>query len=119
MSNMLRDMNETELLGVRETVDKLLAEMKRDKEIRYQSKMQPDSGDRGGVGAFADLDHLFTYHDDATAVPRYVAIRSAAKHFAEVVLQNTPVCSDQTVALRTIREAVMWANAAVALQGRM
>jgi hypothetical protein len=36
---------------------------------------------------------------------------------AEAILENTPQCADQQAALRHVREAVMTANAAVALEG--
>jgi len=64
------------------------------------------------------LADIFTYHDDYSKVPNYTAIRSAAKHLAEVIMHNSPVSADQSTALRCVREAVLWANAAVALDGR-
>ena len=64
-----------------------------------------------------DLDHIFTYHNDPAKIPNYVAIRDAAKVFAQVVIDNTPECADQSAAIRKIREAVMTANAAIALDG--
>lgn len=67
-----------------------------------------------------DLDNIFTYHpptgDDQT---HYAAIRAAAKDFAAAVVAHTPECADQTAAVRKIREAVMTANAAVALKGKL
>ena len=63
------------------------------------------------------LTHIFTYHDDPNKVPNYTAIRTAGKHFAEVVLQNVKPCADRTEALRMVRLAVLWANAALALDG--
>lgn len=63
------------------------------------------------------LDKIFTYNDDPAMIPHYVAIRDAAKVFAAVVIDNTPQCADQTAVIRKIREAVMTANAAIALNG--
>ena len=63
------------------------------------------------------LAKIFTYHDDPRKVPNYTAIRSAARHFAEVIMQNSPVSADQSTALRCVREACLWANAAIALDG--
>ena len=63
------------------------------------------------------LDAIFTYHDDPAAVPKYEAIRAAAKAFAVVIIDNAPECADRSVALRGVREVVMNANAAIALQG--
>lgn len=65
-----------------------------------------------------NLDSVFTYHPaDDLQVIRYEAIRSKAKEMAEVILDNTPLCADQTAALRKLRESVMTANAAIALKG--
>jgi len=64
------------------------------------------------------LADIFQYHDDPAKIPNYTAIRSAAKHLAEVIVQNSPPSADQTTAIRCVREAVMWANAAIALDGR-
>ena len=63
-----------------------------------------------------DIDDLFSYHPPRGDQPkRYEAIRSAAKEFAKVLLENTPPCADQTVAIRKLRETVMVANASIAL----
>lgn len=62
-----------------------------------------------------DLDNWFAYHaptDDQA--DRYQAIRSWGKAFSLMILEKTPACADQTVAIRCIREAVMNANAAIA-----
>jgi hypothetical protein len=66
-----------------------------------------------------DLDDLFSYHAvEADQVTKYEAIRSAAKQFAKTVLENTPRSADQSAAIRKIREAVMTANASIALKGK-
>lgn len=64
------------------------------------------------------LEFIFSYHDDARKIPNYVAVRTAAKHLAEVILQNAPPSADRSTAIRSVREAVLWANAAIALDGR-
>jgi hypothetical protein len=65
-----------------------------------------------------DLNHIFTYHRPTEdQLPKYEMIRDAAKTFASVVLACTPAGEDQSVAIRHIRDAVMTANAAVALKG--
>lgn len=65
-----------------------------------------------------DLDTIFQYHPaDEVQLRQYTAIRSKAKEMAEVILDNTPSCADQSSALRQLRETVMTANAAVALRG--
>lgn len=64
------------------------------------------------------FETVFTYHppNDEQKVC-YQNIREAAKVFAKVVYENTPQSADQSAALRKIREAVMTANASVALNG--
>lgn len=66
------------------------------------------------------LEDVFMHHPPLPQdVSRYVAIRAAAKLFAQVILQHTPKCADRSAALRHVREATMTANAAIALQGRV
>ena len=64
------------------------------------------------------IDYLFTFHDDPDKTPHYVEIRESAKQFAKVLIRHCPPCADRTTAIRKVREAVMTANAAVALSGR-
>lgn len=64
------------------------------------------------------IDDIFTYHDNPEAVPHYIEIREAAKTFARVINRHTPYCPDKTNALNALRASVMWANAAIALDGR-
>lgn len=67
-----------------------------------------------------DLDNIFKYHaptsDDTVA---YEKLRSSAKQFAQAIVELTPACADQTTAIRKVREAVMTANAAIALKGQL
>jgi hypothetical protein len=64
------------------------------------------------------LDSLFSYHAPRfDQVPKYEAIREAAKYFAKVLVKNTPRSADQSAAIRHLREAVMTANAAIANDG--
>jgi len=73
----------------------------------------------GMQAAAFDLDHIFKYHSPTDEqLPKYEAIRAAAKVFAAVVIENTPRSADQTAAIRLLREAVMTANASIALGGR-
>lgn len=66
-----------------------------------------------------DLEHLFKYHPpDLDQMGKYTLIRNTAKFFAQVILDNTPPGADQSAAIRHIRDAVMTANAAIALRGR-
>ena len=64
------------------------------------------------------IDFLFTFHDNPDKTPHYIEIREAAKTFAKVLVRHVPQCGDRLTAVQKIREAVMFANAAVALDGR-
>lgn len=64
------------------------------------------------------IEEIFTYHKPEGGQPaQYEAIRSAAKEFVKVLVANTPKCADQSAAVRLVREAVMTANASIALNG--
>jgi hypothetical protein len=65
------------------------------------------------------LDDVFSYHaPDAAQIEAFPPIRAAAKELARAILQNAPPCADRSAAIRKVREAVMTANAAIALRGR-
>jgi hypothetical protein len=65
-----------------------------------------------------DLENLFNYHAPEPDQPaKYEAIRAGAKAFAAIILENTPKSADQTSSIRKLREAVMTANASIALKG--
>ena len=65
-----------------------------------------------------NIDNVFSYHAPEGDQPqRYEAIRAAAKNLAQVIVDNTPPCADQSAALRHVREAVMTASASIALKG--
>ena len=67
-----------------------------------------------------DLEEVFTYHTpDADQIPRYNRIREKAHDLALEILKWTPACADQSAAIRLVREAMMTANAAIALKGRV
>lgn len=67
-----------------------------------------------------DLDWLFTYHPPSPEQQiKYEKVRAAAKQFAEVLMEETPQCADQSSALRHLRTCVMEANQAIACEGSM
>ena len=67
--------------------------------------------------ASALINEQFTYHAPSPEqARRYDVLRTAAREFAHVILATTPVCADQSAAIRKLREAVMTANAAIALE---
>lgn len=67
-----------------------------------------------------DLDHIFSYHaPEGDAPTRYANIRAAGLELAQTISVSTPPGADQSAAIRLVREAVMTANAAIALKGRL
>lgn len=66
----------------------------------------------------ADLDKInnnFTYHAPKTdQQERYVHLRDTAKDLAYIILENTPVSREQSLAITKLEEAIFWANAAIA-----
>lgn len=67
-----------------------------------------------------NLDWLFTYHvPKPDQLPKYEKIRKAAKEFAQVILDETPQCADQSHAIRLVRDMMMWANASIACEGSL
>ena len=66
------------------------------------------------------LDEMFRYHaPHGDQVERYQKINDAAKAFAQAILDNCPGSADTTHAIRVVRDARMWANAAIALEGKI
>ena len=67
-----------------------------------------------------DIENIFTYHSPTPdQLPKYEAIRAKAKELGHVIIDNTPTSADQTAAIRLLREAVMTANASIALDGKL
>lgn len=66
-----------------------------------------------------NLREVFTHHppEGKEQIAQYGLIRNAGFTLASAILENTPVCADQQAAIRKVREAVMTANAAIALKG--
>jgi hypothetical protein len=98
-----------------------LAEQKAQQQ-NQDATQAPGAGVYGSIGRAKTreerISDIFTYHNDPSKVPNYNAIRSTAKHFADVIMSNSPAGQDQALALLYLRQAVMFANAAIALEGR-
>jgi len=63
-----------------------------------------------------DLNNIFTYHAPfGNQAERYEKLRAQVKFLAMIVLELTPECAEQTIAIRKLQEAVMFANAAIAI----
>jgi hypothetical protein len=94
----------------------------RDREAKMQGGYASDCGQTQTTASLLSddrvLDELFKYHrPNPSQAIRYENLRAAAKAFAKVVCINTPAGADQVSAIQKIREAVMLANAGVALNG--
>jgi hypothetical protein len=65
------------------------------------------------------VQDVFTHHppEGKAQLDAYREIREAGLKLARAILLHTPVCGDQQAAIRKVREAVMTANASVALKG--
>jgi hypothetical protein len=84
-----------------------------------QDKLQAETYMAGRMKTAEErLSDIFTFHDDPSKAPNYGAVRSAAKHLAEVIISNSPNGQDQSLAILYVRQAVMLANAAIDLNGR-
>lgn len=63
-----------------------------------------------------DINKTFQYHAPKGDQPeRYIALRNKAREFAEAVQELCPESREQSVALTNIQQAVMWANASIAI----
>jgi hypothetical protein len=66
-----------------------------------------------------NIDNWFTYHSPSPdQIPHYLAIREAGHALASAILMHSPSSADQSDAIRSVRKAVMTANAAIACEGR-
>jgi hypothetical protein len=62
-----------------------------------------------------ELEKRFTYHAPKGEQPKkYELIRSAAHEFAELLNSLCPDSREKSLAVTSLEEAVMWANASVA-----
>lgn len=74
--------------------------------------------DKPMVGSEDWLDEVFTYHSpDTEQRQAYEELRLAGRILVENILGKCPSCADRTAAIRKVREAIMTANAAIALRG--
>jgi hypothetical protein len=63
-----------------------------------------------------DLDRTFTYHKpEGTQPQRYENLRRFAKAFAHLIVDKCPDSRERSLALTAVQEAVMWANASIAI----
>jgi len=68
----------------------------------------------------ANFDDVMMHHPPrADQIPKYDQLRKDAALFVKSILEHTEVCADQQAAIRHVRDALMTANAAVALDGKI
>ena len=66
-----------------------------------------------------DLEKRFTYHAPTEGQPAiYQTIRSYGKAMAIIINEHCPDSREKSLAITKIEEAVMWANASVAREGK-
>lgn len=81
------------------------------------------SGEAGAVVGIASelamLRRSFTYHPPRRQdeVVFYQEFRDVARQVGEFLVYATPASRERSLALTKLQEAVMWGNAAVALNG--
>ena len=65
-----------------------------------------------------EIENIFTYHPPTSGqARRYEQLRAAAKSMAHTISACCPESADTSAAMRKLRECVMTANAAIALEG--
>lgn len=75
-----------------------------------------DAPDTPRLGPQPDeIANLFTYHPPhGTQVPRFEGLRAAGRDLAEQIMADCPASPERSTAILKVREAIMWANAAIA-----
>ena len=62
------------------------------------------------------IPNIFTYHTPkGDQTERYQRLRSEARTLAESIVDLCPSSREQSLALTNLQQAVMWANAAIAI----
>jgi len=83
----------------------------------------PQPLETGGIGQpkftpteQEQIERTFTYHapkgDQQT---RYVQLREKAKELAYLIASNCPASREKSLAMTSLQQATMWANASIAI----
>ena len=65
------------------------------------------------------IEKSFTYHKPFGSQPeRYELIRAAAKGIAKIISMTCPDSREKSLAITNLQQAVMWANASIAINER-
>jgi hypothetical protein len=60
--------------------------------------------------------NIFTYHKPFGSQPaRYEFLRSAAKDMAALIQMHCPESREKSLAITNLQQAIMWANASIAI----
>lgn len=63
-----------------------------------------------------EISEIFTYHPPKADQPdRYVAIRDMAHTFGHLIQNACPDSREKSLAITSLQQTVMWANAAIAI----
>ena len=64
-----------------------------------------------------NVTDVVRYHaPTGTQAARHEFLSKATEGFIAAILANAPDCADRSTAIRCVREAKMWASAAIALE---
>lgn len=66
-----------------------------------------------------DIEELFSYHpsNSSDAVRAHTLIREDVKTTAHFLNNVLPESAEKTLAIRALQQALMWANASIAIHG--
>jgi len=65
---------------------------------------------------FEQIEKIFTHHPPkGTQTHRYEQIRARAKEFGLLIVAHVPDSRERALALTSLQQTVMWANAAIAI----
>lgn len=66
-----------------------------------------------------EIHEAFVYHQPTDEhIEKIQAVREALGHAFDAIRANVPGCAEQTLAIRKLEEASMWANKAIVFDGR-
>jgi hypothetical protein len=66
-----------------------------------------------------EIHEAFVYQQpNAEHIAAIQAVRKALGHAANVIKASVPGCAEQTLAIRKLEEASMWANKGIVFDGR-
>lgn len=62
------------------------------------------------------IDNIFTYHKPfGSQAERYETLRTQARNLASIINRECPDSREKALALTNLQQAIMWANASIAI----